>query len=89
MVVGEPVRELVSLSFWLKMALVAAGAGIAALFQRALRRNGQSWPDSAARSGSLKALAVVTFLAWTCVIVLGRLIAYDHVWGSWSPARRL
>src|SRR5215468_4886619 len=29
MVIGEPVRELVTLSFWLKMGLVALGAAIA------------------------------------------------------------
>ena len=33
-------------------------------------------------------MAVVTFLIWLGIIILGRLIAYDHVWGSWSPARR-
>jgi hypothetical protein len=30
-------------------------------------------------------LAVLTLLVWFSIIVLGRLIAYDHVWGSWSP----
>ena len=32
----------------------------------------------------MKALAAATFLVVVCVIVLGRLIAYDYVWGSWS-----
>jgi hypothetical protein len=27
-------------------------------------------------------------LIWICIIILGRLIAYDYVWGSWSPAAR-
>lgn len=88
MVVGEPVRELVTFSFWLKMALVAVGTVVAVAFQRALRREGR-FEDTASRSGSIKTLAVVTFLVWICVIFLGRLIAYDHVWGSWSPAPRL
>jgi hypothetical protein len=81
MVVGEPVRELVTFSFWLKMALVAVGTVTALAFQRALRR-GRLDP-------TLKLLAVVTFFVWVAVIFLGRLIAYDHVWGSWSPAPRL
>jgi len=80
MVVGEPVRELVSFSFWLKMALVAVGTVVAVAFQRALRRE---------EGGSMKMLAIITFLVWIAVIFLGRLIAYDHVWGSWSPAPRL
>ena len=89
MVVGEPVRELVSFSFWLKMALVAIGAVVAVAFQRALRRHEQQWEGTLVHSPSIKALAILTFLVWVGVIFLGRLIAYDHVWGSWSPARRL
>jgi uncharacterized metal-binding protein len=83
MVVGEPVRELITFSFWLKMFLVAVGTVIAVVFQRAVRKR-----DVQPAGAPLKALAVVTFLIWACIIVLGRLIAYDHVWGSWSPAPR-
>jgi hypothetical protein len=86
MIVGEPVRELVTVSFWLKMALVAAGALVAVTFQRALRRHERRWEDDLVHRASIKTLAVFTFLIWVCIIVLGRLIAYDHVWGSWSPA---
>ena len=70
MVVGQPTRELMSFSFRVKVVLVAAGA-LASVF---LRRR------------PTKAFAILTFLLWMCIIVLGRLIAYDHVWGSWSPA---
>jgi Family of unknown function (DUF6644) len=88
MVVGEPVRELVTLSFWLKMALVAIGTVTAAIFQTALRRRDEQWGDTLVHSPSIKSLAILTFLIWACIIVLGRLIAYDHVWGSWSPSQR-
>ena len=71
------------------MVLVAIGALVAVAFQRALRRHEQHWERTLVHQPSIKALAVLTFLVWVCVIVLGRLIAYDHVWGSWSPARRL
>lgn len=86
MVIGEPVRELVTFSFWLKMTLVAVGALVAAIFRRTLRRHEQRWEDTLVHQASIKALAILTFLIWVCIIVLGRLIAYDHVWGSWSPA---
>ena len=86
MVVGEPVRELVTFSFWLKMTLVALGALVVTIFMRAVRRQEHSGARDLAQKGSIKAMAVVTFLIWTFVIVLGRLIAYDHVWGSWSPS---
>jgi uncharacterized membrane protein YgdD (TMEM256/DUF423 family) len=85
MVVAEPVRELVTLSFWLKMALVAVGAVVVTMFQRTLRRHGHQWEQTLVNRSSVKALAILTFLLWACIIVLGRLIAYDWVWGRWSP----
>jgi uncharacterized membrane protein YgdD (TMEM256/DUF423 family) len=88
MVIAEPVRELVTLSFWLKMALVAVGALVAMTFQRTLRRHEQQWEETLVHRPSIKALAILTFLIWACIIVLGRLIAYDYVWGGWSPAAR-
>ena len=33
---------------------------------------------------SVRPLAVLTLIIWVSVIFLGRLIAYDHIWGSWS-----
>jgi hypothetical protein len=89
MVIGEPVRELVTFSFWLKMALVAIGAVVAIRFQRTVQRHEQRWGDDLVHRGSIRTMAIVTFLVWVAVIFLGRLIAYDHVWGSWSPAPRL
>jgi hypothetical protein len=86
MVIGEPVRELVTFSFWLKMTLVATGAFVAVIFQRTLRRHERLWEDTLVHRGSIKGMAIVTLLVWIAIIFLGRLIAYDHVWGSWSPA---
>jgi hypothetical protein len=63
MIVGEPARELLTLSFWLKMILV-----LAAVLVRP-RTPG---------------LALVMLFVWLAIVVLGRLIAYDTVWGSWS-----
>jgi hypothetical protein len=86
MIVGEPVRELLSLSFWLKMALVVVGTALAAGFQIALRRNEHDWEESFGSRSTTRSLALVTFLVWCCIVVLGRLIAYDYVWGRWSMA---
>ena len=88
MVIGEPVRELVTFSFWLKMSLVAVGTLIAFIFQITLRKHEQHWEEKLVHRRSIKCLAVLTFLIWLCIIILGRLIAYDHVWGSWSPATK-
>ncbi len=76
MVVGEPVRELVTFSFWFKMFLIVVGTILAVIFRK--RANNTAEVS--------KALAIVTVLIWAGIIVLGRLIAYDQVWGSWSPS---
>src|ERR1700732_4244327 len=88
MVIGEPVRELVTFSFWLKMFLVAVSTVIAAIFQISLRKHEPRWERTLLHRRSIKWLAMLTFLIWACIIILGRLIAYDHVWGSWSPATK-
>ena len=88
MVIGEPVRELVTFSFWLKMFLVAVSTLIAAIFQITLRKHEPQWEETLIHRRSIKWLAMLTFLIWACIIILGRLIAYDHVWGSWSPATK-
>jgi len=78
MVVGEPVRELVTVSFWVKMVLVAAIAVIAVAFRGLLRKDSDS--------GATKALAVLSMAILVCIILLGRFIAYDHVWAHILPA---
>ena len=83
LIIGEPARELLAFSFWLKMFLVAVGTLIAAVFQISLKRNEHYWEKSIHR-WSVKSLAIFTFLIWVGIIILGRLIAYDNVWGSWS-----
>jgi len=84
MVIGEPARELLAFSFWLKMFLVAVGTLSAAVFQISLRRNELDWEQSLAKRRTTKLLAVATLLIWVSIVILGRLIAYDHIWGSWS-----
>ena len=88
MVIGEPVRELVTFSFWLKMSLVAVSTMITILFRISLRKHEQRWEETLVKRRSIQGLVVLTFLIWVCIIILGRLIAYDHIWGSWSPATK-
>ena len=88
LIIGEPERELVTFSFWVKMTLVACGAVVAVWFQRSVRRHEQDWETSLAPRRSVRVLAVLTCVLWLAVIVLGRLIAYDHVWGALSPATK-
>ncbi len=88
LIVGEPERELITFSFWAKMTLVATGTVIAFLFQRALRTHGPDWEQSLTGRRSVKAMAVGTLLIWLAIVFLGRLIAYDHIWGPLSPSTK-
>jgi hypothetical protein len=88
MIIGEPVRELITFSFWLKMLLVAFSTAVAAAFQLSLRKHERRWEETLVNRGLTKGMAMLTFLIWVCIIILGRLIAYDHVWGAWSPATK-
>ena len=88
LIVAEPVRELVTFSFWLKMSCVAAMVLIFAGFQASVRSQGERWEQVLARRPAVRLAAVLTFVLWGCIIVLGRLIAYDHIWGHLSPATK-
>ena len=71
MVLGEPARELLAFSFWSKMALIVLGTLLTWLTGRT----------------AVKPLSVLTVVIWIAIIFLGRLIAYDHIWGSWSGSK--
>lgn len=88
LVIGEPVRELVTFSFWLKMFFVAVMVSTAVAFQAAIRGHDQRWANRFISRKSVKWAAVLTFVIWGCIIILGRLIAYDHIWGHLSPATK-
>jgi hypothetical protein len=88
LIVAEPIRELITFSFWLKMACVATLAIVATAFQRSVRQRGQQWEQTLVKRRSVRVAAMLTFVLWGCIIVLGRLIAYDHIWGHLSPATK-
>jgi hypothetical protein len=90
LVIGEPVRELRSLSFWLKMLLLAVGVAGAYAFGRSLAPAALAGSDQGREfSTGTKASAIATIALWLAIIFLGRAIAYDvEVWGSLSLAFR-
>jgi len=89
--ISEPVRELMTMSFRVKMLLIAVGVVSAAVFGRGMRRLVRVAPAGTTREPAMprrmRAAAVLTILLWVAIILLGRAIAYDDIiWGSWSPA---
>jgi uncharacterized membrane protein len=84
--VAEPVREVMTLSFRVKLLLLVVGITCAVLFGRRVRAAATSGVEQPVTRG-LRVASVATVLLWLAIIFLGRAIAYDDwVWGSWSPA---
>ncbi|HEY4342339.1 MAG TPA: hypothetical protein VGM97_20540 [Steroidobacteraceae bacterium] len=88
LIVAEPVRELITFSFWLKMACVAVMVLVFLTFQASVRKHGARWEQTLSKRPAVRWAAVLTFVLWGCIIILGRLIAYDHIWGHLSPATK-
>ncbi len=88
LIVAEPDRELVNFSFRLKMLCVAGIVVIFACFQASVRKHGQQWEQTLVNRRSVRVAAVMTLVLLGCIIILGRLIAYDHIWGQLSPASK-
>jgi hypothetical protein len=88
LVLGEPIRELMSLSFWLKMGLLAIGITSAVVFKRSLAPAVLDGAEPTF-SPAAKSAAMATVLLWLTIIFLGRAIAYDvEVWGALSLSPR-
>ena len=83
--IGEPVREVSALSFWLKMSLIVIGVISALYFGRTVgAAAGGANPVYSSRA---RVVAVATILLWLAIIFLGRSIAYDvEIWESWHLA---
>ncbi len=81
MVIGEPPRQLLAISFWLKMCLVAVATLITAAFLISLRKNERHWEQTLVNRVGVKLLAVGNLFVWVGIIFMGRMIGYDFVWG--------
>lgn len=88
LVVAEPVRELVTVSFWVKMVFVATLTALAVAFQKSVRQQEQRWEQTLVGRPGIRLAAMLVFVVLGCIILLGRLIAYDHIWGHLSPATK-
>jgi len=83
LIVAEPPRELLVISFWLKMSTLAIAIAIAVLFRRSIDRNAAYW-EGAPRLRT-RVFGIVTFCVWCLVVFLGRFIAFDEqIWGRFS-----
>jgi hypothetical protein len=74
--IAEPVRQLVTPAFWLKMCLVAFGVLMTHYVARRVRREPARWNLASSRPSWSRAYAVIYLLTWVSVIFCGRFIGY-------------
>jgi hypothetical protein len=75
LITGEPDRTLGNSIFWSKMALVATGVVLSAMFAIPIRKNPSFW-ESQGQAIFAKLLGAVSLAVWVAVILCGRWIAY-------------
>lgn len=86
LILAEPIRELMAISFWIKMVLVAATIAISVRFLRAVRNKDGFAEADAPVDPALRRNAILTVVLLVVIIFMGRFIAYDPlVWGPLSP----
>lgn len=79
----EPPRELLAISFWVKMSALAVAVAVAVLFLRNVDRHAAGWEGITPPRA--KVLVMISFCAWCLVVFFGRFIAYDEqIWTSLS-----
>lgn len=76
LIIGEPVRSLLNVFFWTKMALLVVALLSTAMFQVTLRSHPAIWEETHARRSFVRVLAVAALLVWLGIIFAGRFIAY-------------
>jgi hypothetical protein len=76
LIVAEPARALENPVFFLKMGLVVAASLATLTYQLPLRRNAEFWQLTRRRTQAGRAVAVMSLLLWSGVIISGRFIAY-------------
>jgi hypothetical protein len=73
---AEPGRELLNISFQIKLVLLAIVAVITIFYERALKKDPSYWENSPEHRRMGRFLASVSMVLWIGIAVAGRLIAY-------------
>jgi hypothetical protein len=68
----------------MKMTLLAVATVSVVMFRSAVKKNEGRWQELLAKRWTARTLTIVMLFVWVAIIILGRLIAYDSIWGSWS-----
>jgi hypothetical protein len=86
LILAEPLREIMAISFWVKMAMLAIAIVISVRFLQVVRRDEAYNSLTVDADARTRLQTMVTLAIWVAIIFLGRFIAYDPlIWGSLSP----
>ncbi len=86
LILAEPIRELLAVSFWIKMVLLALTLVISVRFLRGVRSEAAFAEVDGPVNPRLRRDSVVTVVLLVVIIFMGRFIAYDPlIWGTLSP----
>jgi hypothetical protein len=77
LIIGEPRRSLLNISFYIKMALLAFALVLTGLLQWSLSSPG-FWDKDGGRCVAGRLAATASILAWCGIIFAGRFIAYTQ-----------
>ena len=73
---AEPAREIMNMTFRIKMLLLIAACGITYFYTKALRTDPHYWNVQGAHRTLGVTLASLSVVFWVGIVVCGRLIAY-------------
>jgi hypothetical protein len=76
LIVAEPERSLTNPVFGVKLALLTAALIATCVLQRGFQENADFWDRTSALQRTGRAVAAVSLLLWSGVVLAGRLIAY-------------
>jgi len=74
---AQPMRFYGNVFFWTKMVMMILAGVNAMAFHRLTYRSVASWDSAAATPFGAKLSGAVSIAMWACVVVSGRLIAYN------------
>jgi hypothetical protein len=74
--IAEPSRELLNMTFGVKMAMLAIVVAITAFYQTSVRKDSCYWERSFDRQRAARLLASLSLVLWLAIVAAGRLIAY-------------
>jgi hypothetical protein len=77
--IAEPMRQFGTMTFWVKMLMLAVVLVLTVALARAAGRDPSRWDSAATRPTSAKVLALVCLALWVGIICCGRFIGYTHV----------